>query len=61
VPSETHPSPYEAAIATVALAAFSVSDLNLIPISVQAKGLEIDNNLGMKKSTIDGKQYIDYL
>ncbi len=45
---------------TVTLAAFSVSNLNLISISAQAKGSEIDNNLGMKKSSIDGKQYLDY-
>ncbi len=61
MPSETHPSPYEAAMATAALAAFSVSILNLISISAQAKGSKIDNNLGMKKSIIDGKQYLDYL
>ncbi len=48
-------------MATVALVAFSVSNLKLISISTQAKGLEIDNNLGMKKSSIDGKQYLDYL
>jgi hypothetical protein len=61
VPSETRPSLYEAAMATVALVAFSVSYSNLISISVQAKGSEINNNLGMKKSSIDGKQYLDYL
>ncbi len=48
-------------MATVALAAFSVSKLNLIFISAQVKGLIINNNLGMKKSSIDGKQYLDYL
>jgi hypothetical protein len=48
-------------MATVALATFSVSNSNLISISTQAKGLEIDNNLGMNKSSIDGKQYLDYL
>jgi hypothetical protein len=61
VPSETRPSPYDATMATLALVAFFVSNLNLISISLQAKGLEIDNNLGMKKSSIDGKQYLDYL
>ncbi len=61
MPSDTCPSPYEAAMATVALATFFVSNLNLISISTRAKGLEIDNNLGMKKSSIDGKQYLDYL
>ncbi len=61
MPSETCLSPYDAAMATVALAAFSMSNLNLISISVQAKGSEIDNNLGMKKSSIDGKQYLHYL
>jgi hypothetical protein len=48
-------------MAMMALAAFSVSNSNLISISVQAKGSEIVNNLGMKKSSIDGKQYLDYL
>jgi hypothetical protein len=61
VPSRTHPSPYEAAMAIVALAAFSEFNLNLISISAQAKGSEIDNNLGMKKSSIAGKQYLDCL
>ena len=61
MPSETRLSPYEAAMAMVTLAAFPVSNSNLISISAQAKGLEIDNNLGMKKSSIDGKQYLDYL
>ncbi len=61
MPSETCLSPFEAAIATVALAAFSASNSNLTSISPQAKGLEIDDNLGMKKSSIDGKQYLDYL
>jgi hypothetical protein len=45
----------------VALAAFSVSNSNLISIFAQVKGLEIGNNLSMKKSSIDGKQYLDYL
>jgi hypothetical protein len=61
VPSETHPSPYEAAMATVALDAFSMSNSNLISISMQVEGSKIDDNLGMKKSSIDGKQYLDYL
>ncbi len=61
MPSETRPSPYEAATATEAFATFSVSNLNLISISAQAEGLEIDKNLGMKKSSIDGKQYLDCL
>jgi hypothetical protein len=61
VPSETHPSPNEAAMATVALAAFFMSSSNLISISAQAKGLEINNNLGMKKSSTDRKQYLDNL
>jgi hypothetical protein len=47
-------------MAAVALAAFSVSNLNLISIPVQVKGLEINNNLGMKKSIIDGKQYLNF-
>ncbi len=36
MPSETRPSPYEAAMATVALAVFSMSNLDLISISKQA-------------------------
>jgi hypothetical protein len=60
LPSETFPSPYEAAMATVALAAFSMSDSNFI-FPREQKGSDIDNNLGMKKSSIDGKQYLDYL
>jgi hypothetical protein len=48
-------------MAMVALAVISVSNSNLISISAQAKGLEIDDNLGIKKSSIDGKQYLDYL
>jgi hypothetical protein len=47
-------------MATVALTTFFVSNSNLISISGQAKGLEINNNLGMKKRGIDGKQYLDY-
>jgi hypothetical protein len=45
----------------VALAAFSVSNSNLISISAQAKGSKIDNNPGMMKSSNDGKQHLDYL
>ncbi len=37
----------------------SVSNSNLISISAQAKIVKIDNNLGMKKSSIDDKQYLD--
>ncbi len=48
-------------MATVSLAAFSVSKSNLMSISALAKWSEINNNLGMKKSSIDGKQYLDYL
>jgi hypothetical protein len=48
-------------MAMVALAAFSMSNSNLISVSTQEKGSEIDNNLGMKKSRIDDKQYLDYL
>ena len=48
-------------MAMVALTAFSVSNSNLISISALAEGLEIDNILCMKKSSIDGKQYLDYL
>jgi hypothetical protein len=61
VPFETRPSPYEAAMATMALATFSVSNLNSISISAQAKGSKIDNSLCIKKSSIDEKQYLDYL
>ena len=56
MPSETRPSPYEAVIATVALAALSVSSLNLISIAESWSGY-----LGMKKSSNGGKQYLDYL
>jgi hypothetical protein len=45
----------------VALAAFSMSNSNLISISALANGSKIDIYLGMKKSSIDGKQYLDYL
>jgi hypothetical protein len=49
--------------ATVALAALSVSSLNLISIAMRSK--EGPNcrqiSLGMKKSSIGGKQYLDYL
>ncbi len=48
-------------MATVALAAFFVSNSNLISISTGAEGSEIDNNLSVKKNSIDGKQYLDYL
>ncbi len=43
----------------VALVAFSMSNSNLISVSAQVNGSEIDNNLGMKKSSVDGKQYRD--
>jgi len=63
VPLETHPSPYEATIATVALAALSVSSSNLI--SIAESGIMGQDwrryNIGMKKSSIGGKQYLDYL
>ncbi len=48
-------------MAMVGLATFFVSNSNLISISAQAKGSEINDNLGMKKSSIDGKQYLAYL
>jgi hypothetical protein len=48
-------------MATVALTAFSMSNLNLISVSMQAKGLEIDIYLSMKKSSMYGKQYLDFL
>jgi hypothetical protein len=49
-------------IATVALAALSVSSSNLISIAESGtQGRDRPNNLGMKKSSIDGKQYLDYL
>jgi hypothetical protein len=46
-------------MAMVAVATFSVSNSNLISISAQAKRVKSDNNLGMKKSSIDDKQYLD--
>ncbi len=61
MPSETHWSLYEAATATEALAACSMSDSKLIFISAQAEGLEIDKKLGVKKSSVYGKQYLDCL
>ena len=62
VPSETRPSLKEAAIATVALAALSVSSSDLISIAVSGKsGRYWRRYLGMKKSSIGGKQYLDYL
>ncbi len=60
VPSQTHLGPQGAPMAMVALVAFSVSNLNLISISAQAKASEIDNNLGMKKNSIDGNTQIIY-
>jgi hypothetical protein len=48
-------------MAMVALAAFSVSNLNLTSFPDKQKGSEFDYNLGMKKSSIDGKRYLDYL
>ena len=51
------------AIATVALAALLVSSSNLISIAESGKmGRDWrGDNLGMKKSSIGGKQYLDYL
>jgi hypothetical protein len=49
-------------IATVALAALSVSSSNLILIAESGKaGRDRHGYLGMKKSSIGGKQYLDYL
>jgi hypothetical protein len=50
-------------MAMVALAALSVSSLNLISIAARSKeGPKWQRiNLGMKKSSIGGKQYLDYL
>jgi hypothetical protein len=50
-------------IATVALAALSVSSSNLISISESGwmGRYRRGYNLGMKMSNIDGKQYLDYL
>ncbi len=63
MPSATCPSPLEAAIATVALAALSVSSSNLIHIAESGKkGRDWrGDNLGMKKSSIGGNQNLDYL
>ena len=65
MPLETRSSPLEAAIAAVALVALSVSSSYLISIARRAVkwagiGAEI-RYLGMKKSSIGGKQYLDYL
>jgi hypothetical protein len=50
-------------MATVALAALSVSSLNLISIAVISKMGQYwcRISLGMKKSNFGGKQYLDYL
>ncbi len=49
-------------IATVAPAALSVSSSNLISIAKSGtKSRDWRDDLGMKKSSIDGKQYLDYL
>ncbi len=62
MPLEIRPSPLEAAIATVALAALLVSSSNLISIAVSSKsGWHWHGYLGMKNSSIGGKQYLDYL
>jgi hypothetical protein len=62
MPLETWPSLYKAAMATVALAAMSVSTLNLIYIAEGSrKDQKRQNNLGMKKCSIGGKQYQDFL
>jgi hypothetical protein len=50
-------------MATVALAALLVSSFNLISIAAGSKEgpKRRQINLGMKKSSIGGKQYLDYL
>jgi hypothetical protein len=58
VAEETQESGCPVAMATAALADFSVSSLNLISI---AGGRSIPDNLSMKKSSICGNQYLDYL
>ncbi len=45
----------------MAVATFSVSNLNLISISARANRVKNNKNLGMKKSSIDDKQYLDDL
>jgi hypothetical protein len=47
----------------VALAALSVSSSNLISIAASSKmgWKQRRISLGMKQSSIDGKQYLDYL
>jgi hypothetical protein len=52
---ETRQSAYAAAMATAAQVAFSVSSSNLISIAGSDGGPKEDN-LAMKKSTIDGNQ-----
>jgi hypothetical protein len=48
-------------MATAAFMVFSVSSLSLISIAGGAMGGTEDNNLRMKKSSIDGNPYLDYL
>jgi hypothetical protein len=61
---ETQVSACAVAMATAALEAFSVSCSNLISIAGGGRKAVIQdesNNLSMKKSSIDGNRYLDYL
>jgi hypothetical protein len=61
---ETRESVCAVAMATTALADFSVSSSNLISIAGSGRLAMIrdeSNNLSMKKSSIDGNRYLDYL
>ena len=61
---ETRASACAVAMATAALADFSVSSSNLISIAGGGRKAVIrdeSNNLSMKKSSIGGNRYLDYL
>jgi hypothetical protein len=57
---ETRQSPNAAVMATVAFEAFLVSSLNLTSIACVDEGPN-HYNIDMKKSSIDGNQYLYYL
>ena len=61
VPSETRQSPYAAVMAMAAFAVFSVSSSSLISIAGWQLGAPKTIVLSMKKSSIDGNGYLDYL
>ncbi len=61
MPFEIQKSPYVAAMATAAFKAFLVSSSNLTSIACDDGGPKNCNNIGMKKSSIDGNRYLYYL